>query len=194
MFGKSKKRSIVEEMAMGAAAGVVGTWVIGKVMAKMQQMSKSKEADRSAASQEKQHEKEKDQGTALLAKRMLLMFGAEPTEDRKAKLGQALHWGYGITWGATYGVLRNRYPKLSWGLGLPFGVAFGVFSTEILLTLTGLAPPPPQAPMKRHAGNIAAHVAYAAAADGSYRAIERVMNGRQNRVNRIWQSTKDRLT
>ncbi len=178
MFGRNQESSLIRDMAIGAVAGLAGTFAIEKAFGLMQKFTgESVEGEG------------QEPGTHVLAERLHHVVGAEPTAERKARLGQVIHWSYGASWGALYGALRNRVPALSWGMGVPFGLLFGVLSDEILVTLAGLAPPPREIPTKQHVQMIAGHVVYAAAADAAYGVLNKALAPEPSR----WERARARL-
>ena len=101
--------------------------------------------------------------------------GREPEEDRKAKLGQAVHWGYGILMGGAYGATRTHSdgPDLVGGLG--FGTALWALGDELAVPLLGLAEGPTAHGWSDHASALGAHLAYGAATATTANALKRIM-------------------
>ena len=182
MFGGKKQNGLLHDMAVGAAAGFVGTVAISGAIGLIQKVTGTNPMP----------EKE-ESGTEILAERVHHMVRAEPSDKSKGVLAQMIHWGYGTAWGAVYGALRNRVPGLSWGMGIPFGLAFGVLSDEVLLQLAGLAPHPKETSTKKHILGIASHGIYGLAAEKSYGAIDKAFDGRAGMFERTWNKTRKRL-
>ena len=101
--------------------------------------------------------------------------GHEPDEERKQKLGQAVHWGYGVLVGGVYGALRSdaETPDLAAGLG--YGTALWVIGDEIMVPLLGLSEGPTAHSIPEHATALAAHLAYGAATATATQALKHVM-------------------
>ena len=101
--------------------------------------------------------------------------GHEPDDERKQKLGQAVHWGYGVLLGGVYGALRadEEAPDLVGGLG--YGVAAWALGDEVMVPLLGLAEGPTAHGIGTHAKSLGAHLVYGAATSTATHALKRVM-------------------
>jgi uncharacterized membrane protein YagU involved in acid resistance len=155
------------DLALGALGGVLGTLVmapVGRFLYRRQ--------DEESRRREKALRRELPQET--LAGRLVETAGTRPTRPRKRRLGAVVHWSYGIAWGMAYAVARRRWPVLSYAFGLPFGVGFFLVGDELMNAVMGLTAPPKAYPLAAHARGLVSHVAYAAAADLTCRAGERV--------------------
>jgi putative membrane protein len=173
----------IKDALYGAIGGVAGTLVIGKVMS----------AFTKAQSKEDQNLEKalvQEEPTQRLARRMSKkIVGKSLTRDQKAALGQAIHWGYGIFWGAVYGVLRRRSHAASLAGGLPFGVGFAMFGNTLMLPLMKLTPPAHKFPLSSQVRGIVSHYAYAATVDCVARTAEAV----EEKVNPQPKKTKPEL-
>src|SRR5689334_16013318 len=94
---------VFKDALFGAIGGVAGTFVIGKVKGLLSGL----QSDR-----DKWLEREliKEPPTEALVSQTTQALGTGVTKERKQQLGEVVRWGYGIAWGAVYGVLRNRLP------------------------------------------------------------------------------------
>jgi hypothetical protein len=101
--------------------------------------------------------------------------GHEPDEEVKHKLGQAVHWGYGVLMGGVYGAMRPEadVPDLVAGLG--YGTALWVLGDELMVPLLGLAGGPTAHSIPDHAKGLGAHLAFGAATATATQALRRVM-------------------
>lgn len=101
--------------------------------------------------------------------------GDEPDEEMRQRLGQAVHWGYGILLGGVYGMLRTDAdaPDLVGGLG--YGTAAWVLGDELMVPLLGLAKGPTAHSWSDHAKALGAHLVYGAATSSATQALKRVM-------------------
>lgn len=152
-------------LGCGALAGVLGTLAMGPVGNVLYQLESEEKKKREEALR-------KEMPFETLAGRLIELGGVEPTGERKRKLGQVVHWGYGIGWGVLYAVLRKRMPFVRTALGSPFGLFFALVGDEVMNTVMGLTAPPRSWPIEAHARGVAAHLAYAAAAEGACRALD----------------------
>lgn len=96
----------------------------------------------------------------------------EVPEERMDALNDAMHWLYGTSWGAVYGVVRGsrrtRWPRH--GLMLAAAV-WGASLVE--LPAMKLAPPVWEYPPAELASDVGYHLAYGLAASGAYALIDR---------------------
>lgn len=101
--------------------------------------------------------------------------GHEPDEETRERLGQAVHWGYGVLLGSLYGALRADVdgPDLIGGLG--YGTAAWVLGDEIMVPMLGLAEGPTAHGVNDHAMALGAHLVYGAATASATQALKRVM-------------------
>jgi len=89
-------------------------------------------------------------------------------EQEKARLGNAIHYGYGAAWGGLYGLLRASYPRLWRPSGVAaFSVGVWLLSDNVILPLFKLAAWPHRYPLRSHAYALAAHLAYGAGVAGA---------------------------
>jgi hypothetical protein len=101
--------------------------------------------------------------------------GHEPSDETRQKLGQAVHWGYGVLLGGLYGALRTdaTTPDLVGGLG--YGAAAWALGDELMVPLLGLAEGPTAHSWSEHATALGAHLVYGAATSSATQALKRVM-------------------
>jgi uncharacterized membrane protein YagU involved in acid resistance len=95
-----------------------------------------------------------------------------PASRRTMKIGgSAVHLAFGATVGAIYGAAAELEPRVTAGEGTLFGTAVFLAADEIALPLTGLAQPPLQTPLRRHAYALVSHFAFGAATEFTRRFI-----------------------
>lgn len=102
-------------------------------------------------------------------------MGHDPDDELKQKLGQGVHWGYGVLVGGIYGALRPSasVPDLAAGLG--YGTALWLIGDELVVPLLGLAEGPTAHSISDHASALGAHLAYGAATASATQALKNVM-------------------
>jgi hypothetical protein len=156
---------------MGAAAGVVGTWM----MSPAQKAATKLQSDRS-----RQLEKEGSPGvtaTALTARRLAKPFGIELDDERAERAGLWVHYFHGAQMGALFGALAHRWRAPTILRGLIFGFGLWLFVDEGAVPALGLAPPPQKFPLSTHLKALAAHLAFGTGTDVGYRALHRAATG-----------------
>jgi uncharacterized membrane protein YagU involved in acid resistance len=151
----------------GLIGGTAGTFVIGKAVPALAKLQ---------SREDKKVEKKlmPEPSTERLARISGEKLGVELTDERRAAIGGAIHWTYGILWGGVYGILRKKYPAVSRAGGLPFGVAFALFGEELMFPLMKVSPALHVYPASVAVRDLAGHYAYAAALEGTCRVLEAV--------------------
>jgi uncharacterized membrane protein YagU involved in acid resistance len=171
------KKNVLKQALFGAIGGAAGTFVLSKVMALGSKLQ-------SPEDQWIERELKPEPPTEALARRAAHAgLGVELSRQEKQQLGQAVHWGYGITWGAIYGIMRTQLPMTSKLAGLPFGVAFGFLGSGVLLPLFKLTPPATEFPVSSHLNGLVSHYAYTATVEGvctGLEAIDHAVAGRRS--------------
>lgn len=158
--------TLIRDMTHGAVAGIVGTVVMGEASSLLYRFE---------APEKKQQEEEirNEPPYQTMARRITRdLLNLQLSDEDLALAGQALHWGYGATWGALYGVLRRRVPLLGAAAGAPFGVLFFLIGDEALNTGLKLTPPPQAYPIDAHVRGLVAHLVYTAVAEATISALE----------------------
>jgi len=159
---------ILKEIAFGAVGGVAGTVALGGAMGLISRLQ---------SNHDKWIERElvREQPPQKLARQMAKKgLGIELSSKRKQLLGNVIRWGYGISWGAIYALMRNRVPGAAKVAGLPFGVVFGLFGPAFLLPAFGLTPSAREFPISTHVRGLLSHYAYAATVEGVITGLETI--------------------
>lgn len=156
---QSDDRKWVRGLARGALAGVVATWVMGKVTSYMYE-HESEETRRA--------ETEARGGTmafGVAAESAAEIIGMELAEEQRKSLGQKIHWALGIGAGALYGAGRTPGRGVKLGRGLSFGTGFYLLVDEIGNPALGLTPGPGAFPWQTHARGLVGHLAFGVTAE-----------------------------
>jgi hypothetical protein len=110
---------------------------------------------------------------AMVAKKLLESVTGQDLPPRYARvLNNATHWGFGLAWGAGYGLLvgSGRAPK-GWS-GLPFGAAVWA-SGYIVLPLLGVYKPIWRYDVETLWKDLRAHLVFGTATAGTYSLLDR---------------------
>ncbi|MFO7565661.1 MAG: hypothetical protein R6X02_23665 [Enhygromyxa sp.] len=104
------------------------------------------------------------------------LTGQRPSEETKQRLSTALHWGYGLTVGALYGLIRGRKRWLITDAvgGLSYGVGLWVFGDMLAVPLLGLADKPTRYRLRVHAHALSGHLVYGLATAAATRVANKV--------------------
>lgn len=92
-----------------------------------------------------------------------LVTGHDPhSAETKTLLSELVHWSFGTTQGALYGLSRGPQPWPDLAGGLLFGSAVWLLASELAVPLLGFAPGPSAQPVRKHALEWGAHLVYGA--------------------------------
>lgn len=120
--------------------------------------------------------REDESSTAALGRMVYSrLTGSEPQSDEaKAILSYLVHWGYGLSQGAVYGVRYARvgFPDLSGGIG--HGVLLWAAGDELAVPLLGLQSGPTAVSPLQHANRLGAHLFYGVATAAATQLLRRV--------------------
>ncbi len=101
--------------------------------------------------------------TAKVAEKVIKTAGIkQPSRELLLSGGNAVHWGYGITWGAIAGLSRLTPVPLDAFAGQPLGAALWAFGDLWMLYKLGFAKHPREYPTSLHAKALGAHLVYGA--------------------------------
>jgi uncharacterized membrane protein YagU involved in acid resistance len=99
------------------------------------------------------------------------IFHHELTADQKKVAGPAVHYAFGATAAAMYGVLVEFRGSASLGFGLPFGAAVWLGAHVITVPALGLAEPVTGSAPAAEAAEFAAHLIYGAVVEAVRRLL-----------------------
>lgn len=159
---------LLADVALGAAAGLAGTWVMGRVTSFLY----AREDERARKREDEARGGKTAFGVA--AEKLAGAAGRELDDDERKKLGSAIHWALGGSAGAAYGALRHRVAAADAGHGLAFGGAFWALADEAGTVALGLTPGPASFPWQTHARGLAGHLAYGLVTDAVLSAADRL--------------------
>jgi putative membrane protein len=80
--------------------------------------------------------------------------------NTKAVAAEGIHWGFGATVGAAYGVLVEYYPSATSKQGASFGMALEALTHESALPAMGLSAEPENQTARERASEMTSHVVY----------------------------------
>lgn len=155
----------------GLLAGAVGTAAMTAWQTLSAKLQDSGEEPGGSSSEESQDPWAQASAPAKVARRVAEgVFEAEIPAARIGTVTEAMHWGYGTTWGGVYGTLAGTRGHSSLGGGLAFGAAVWASSYAQLVPM-GLYEPPWRYPPRRLALELSYHLVYGAATAVAYRAL-----------------------
>lgn len=169
-MGRSRRRSapLGRSVVRGALAGAAATWAMDRVTTFLY--------ERESKHVQHKEDEARGHGTAYdtAAEKAGRVMGIDLSETERQKAGIAIHWLLGAVAGATYGLLRDRFPASSAGAGLLFGTAFWLVIDEGANYALRLTPGPLAFPWQAHARGLAGHLIFGATADATLRTLETV--------------------
>jgi putative membrane protein len=86
--------------------------------------------------------------------------GHELAPATKAAATGAIHWGFGATVGAAYGVMAEYYPAATAKEGASFGLALGTLVHEGALPALGVSAEPEDQTLRERSSEMTSHVVY----------------------------------
>jgi putative membrane protein len=158
-----KRRMNAQNVAKGALAGLIGGVVGALTMELFQAGLKKASGQRKAGG---------EPATVTVAQNV-----SEATRDKglaekeKSPAGEMVHYAFGASAGAVYGVAVEALPKASAGWGALFGAALWLLADEIGVAAAGLGKYPDEAPVSEQASALAAHLVYGLTTDAVRRGV-----------------------
>lgn len=86
--------------------------------------------------------------------------GHELSGPARAVAAETIHWGFGATAGAAYGVLAEYFPAATSKDGASFGMALEALTHEGALPAMGLSAAPEDQTAREHASEMATHLIF----------------------------------
>jgi len=168
-------------MAAGAAAGLFGAWVMNRFQAASKRLLGREELSERAHSPKQNgrpailtegSDRPDKPANVLVAEKIgkrLLDRDLEPSE--KDLGAQLVHYGFGLSAGAAYGILREFVPTVAAGSGSAFGAAVWLLADITTLPAVGLSDGFDGYRLSKHAYSLGAHVVYGLATEAARGAI-----------------------
>ncbi len=98
---------------------------------------------------------------AVMASKLLEIFSGSPLLPSKELLAtQIFHWTFSVSVGVLYGVLAERFPRVTLGRGVVFGVVLCLATHETLLPACGFSLPWREIPLKEHLSELSTHALF----------------------------------
>jgi uncharacterized membrane protein YagU involved in acid resistance len=114
----------------------------------------------------------KEDSTVLAASAVSqMLFHHELTSEQKMIAGPAVHYLFGASMAATYGVIVEFWDGARIGWGLPFGAAVWLGAHVITVPALGLSEPITHSNLQAEAVEGAAHLVYGAVVEGVRRSL-----------------------
>ena len=184
MKATTKRGNPVAGAVVGAAAGLLGSWVMLRV-----QHAIGSNGHVSDPGDTHPHRRRdalpndtdgtySDEPATMQAASVIseAVVGRALTEEEKQVGGSILHYAFGALMGALYGASAELRPGTTAGFGLPFGASVWLAADEAGVAVAGFATQPGDYPASRHAAALVSHLAYGAVVEAVRRAITGTLN------------------
>lgn len=97
-------------------------------------------------------------------------------ETERVIVAETIHWGFGATAGAFYGVLAEFYPAVTKKEGANFGLTLMALTHQGLLPAMSLSEPPAQQSRREQTSEAATHLIYGVVAEQVRSVVRRVLD------------------
>ena len=120
--------------------------------------------------------------------------GRKPSEERKMRLSEGVHWSYGIIVSAVYGAIRGRRAVPDVAGGAAFGTALWAAGDELMVPLLGLSKGPTAYPVEQHAHRLGVHLFYGIIAAATTQSLFRAFSPAPTKRAVVWDAVKTYAT
>ena len=175
-------------LVSGAVAGLVASWAMEQVQARVSQAADDGAdlAQRASGHASTWSARTQDQvsGQARPATVKAADAAIEPlahrplSPDEQDVAGPVMHYVFGASVGAVYGVLAERRPDVTRLGGIPFGLSVWATADQAGISALGLAPPPWLRPPRAQQYALVSHVTFGLTAELVRRAVRAALPGR----------------
>jgi hypothetical protein len=159
--------TLLAYVLVGAAAGVVATFVMGKATTAMYESEPARVRAREdeARGGTPAYDRAAEKGAKLLGRETL-------TKRERKRWGARIHWALGIGAGAVYGAWFALGPQATVARALGYGTGFYLLFDELLNWALGLTPGPRAFPWQTHARGLAGHLVHGLTTHAVVRALD----------------------
>lgn len=166
---------VTKGVAIGLAAGLVGTWAMTTFQTWWtQSLNPEGHPDRgSQGTPESEHYEPATEKVADTLSHLVNDRDLDP-EDRKT-VGNRVHYTFGASTGAVYGATVEAIPAATALGGLVFGTLVWVLGDNLAVPGLGLAPKASKHPASERLYGLLAHLVYGAATEATRRALRSIL-------------------
>ena len=101
--------------------------------------------------------------------------GHELSRSAKTVAAETIHWGFGATAGAAYGVLAEYFPAATSKDGASFGMALEALTHEGALPAMGLSASPDEQTAREHTSEMATHLIFGVVTETVRRFVRKML-------------------
>lgn len=185
--GMPNDATFVRTTACGMLGGALGVLAMDASMKRTAKLLRieSKPPERELSEDESaswsaigEHHEADESATAALGRVVYeALTGTQPSAQTKERLGTAVHWGYGLSVGAVYGLIRGdkRWMIVDAAGGVAYGVGLWMIGDMLVVPLLGLADKPTRFGLRMHAHTLSGHIVYGLATAAGTRIANRLL-------------------
>ncbi len=172
MIRTNENGDVLKGLAAGLIGGLAATWVMTQF-----QNGVSHVAEAMSDNQDKSKSEEDGENATVKTAEAISenVFDHKLKKSEKDEAGNAVHYGFGTTVGAVYGMTAEFVPVAAIGSGLPFGAALFLGADEVVVPALGLSDAPTETPLSSHAYGLASHLVYGLTAEFVRRTVRKVL-------------------
>ena len=176
MFSSRPSPDPLKGLLAGVAGGLAAAWVMERFQALVPQETFAALLGGGQAGQQGGDGQEGEPATVKTAEAISEgVLGHDLTKREKAWAGPAVHYAFGSSVGAAYGVTAEYAPEVTEGAGLPFGAAVWLLADEGAVPALGLSDAPWKYPPSTHVYALASHLVYGLTAEGARRLVRTLL-------------------
>jgi putative membrane protein len=152
------KRNLSQAVVTGALGGLVATWVM------TQSQAKTKSAIQKILPREDRRKVSEDKPATVKAAQTLSkgLLHKKIPHRHEPLAGNYVHYAFGASMGAAYGLLSETLQRRNAGTGLLFGTLLWAIADEWAVPRFGFSRPPSEYPLETHATALGSHLVYGA--------------------------------
>jgi putative membrane protein len=166
-------------MLTGALAGLVGTWAMSEAQRAWTRMADGQAPESAGGKHDAREwqERSEHQNSNELAAQALAapLLGRPLTRDELSFAAPAMHYLFGVTMGAIYGVYATRRHARASGAG--FGTTVWLAADEVAMPLLGLSESTARRPIEMHLQSWGAHLVFGVATEMTRRSLQAHFDG-----------------
>ncbi|HYP20100.1 MAG TPA: DUF1440 domain-containing protein [Chloroflexia bacterium] len=159
---KKSRRNVLAGLLAGMLAGAAATAAMDGYWAIVQNVPGERPEQKPKRGDDNQEKQEPS--TQIIADKVSkAVTGREVPKKHKAEAGVAVHYATGLLWGAAFGALAARVPRLGIVAGILYGVFIWLALDEVGLRALNIAPDADEVPLEEHAQALGAHLVFGGA-------------------------------
>lgn len=171
MIRTNENGNVLKGLAAGLIGGLAATWVMTQFQNGITQIAEA------ASDNDKKKKAESGENATVKTAKAISenVFDHKLKKSEKEQAGNAVHYGFGTTVGAVYGMTAEFVPLTTIGSGLPFGAALFLGADEVAVPAFGLSESPTEISLSTHAYGFASHLVYGLTAEFVRRTVRKVL-------------------